>query len=397
VAEYVYYSVLFYSILAPGLGLMVPMLAGGMLLALATFCLIWLGTRATAVLATLRLPLACALSFLVVEATVHDGSIIAGFPRVFITWILGLVIVQSLNLRRGFLHRGALVLFAMGLITLPYLIFGALDQRGSVDSMVAGDFNNSNGLGGWFGFCCLYFTITSVETKRYAVRVASSLAAVGCLYVVGLSVSRGALLGTAIGITIALRRLLRRGFVPLLIVIVFSGIIFNLGVFDQIIAQYGVRASEETGRFLVWPLALERFFSSPLLGVGAENLDTYVPSRQTAITPHNSFIWFALSSGVLPLALFVGCWIRAARNAISSGERLTDGPYLLPLLAFTFVMTMSGDLAFMQPWSVMTFCVAMASHRSDGVVLRRLIRPQTRSTFGHAHAQAGFLSAHRRP
>ena len=57
----------------------------------------------------------------------------------------------------------------------------------------------------------------------------------GCLYIVGLTVSRGALLATAIGITIALRRLLRRGFIPLLVFIILSGIAYTFGVFDRMI------------------------------------------------------------------------------------------------------------------------------------------------------------------
>jgi hypothetical protein len=357
------------------------MLAGAALLMLAALVLIGMGPRAVADLAPLKLPVVCALSFLIVEGAVHGGSVLTGFPRLFITWMLGLIIVQSLSLRRDFLHRGALALSLIGFTTVPYLTLGAADQRVSVDAMMSGDFNNSNGLGGWFGFCCLYFTVTGIETKRHEVRVAASLAALACLYIVGLSVSRGALLGTLVGMTIALRRLLRRGFIPVLIALVFSGIVYNLGVFDEIISRYVTRAGEESGRFLVWPVAVERFFSAPLLGVGSADVGSYVPSRDTVITPHNSFIWFALASGVLPLALFVAWWVRAARTALSSGERPVVGPYLLPLLVHTFTMTMVGDLAFMQPWGLITLCVAMAAPtpyaRRPAVAQRRGLLPNT--------------------
>src|SRR6266699_5230153 len=49
IVEYAYYALLFYSMLAPGLGILVPMLAGGMLLGLAAFCVIRLEPQGTAV------------------------------------------------------------------------------------------------------------------------------------------------------------------------------------------------------------------------------------------------------------------------------------------------------------------------------------------------------------
>src|SRR4030095_10995287 len=137
------------------------------------------------------------------------------------------------------------------------------------------------------------------ETRLTEVRVAATLAAVGCLSIVGLSVSRGSLLGTALGITLALRRLLRRGFVPLLAFIIFCGIMSTFGVFDSMISHYTKRGTEESGRGLVWPVAIERFLSSPLLGVGASRLSTYVPKTRQSMTTHNSFIYVALTSGVL--------------------------------------------------------------------------------------------------
>lgn len=383
IVEYTYYALLFYSMIAPSIGIFVPILAGGMLLVLAAFCVIRLGSRATAVYAPLRLLLACAISFLVVELMVHDASITESLPRAFITWILALIIIQSLYLRQGLLHRYALALFSLGLTTLPYLIVkglgsGTMRDRVAVDrSAIAGDFNNSNGLGAWFGFYCLYFVIVSIETKRNGVRVASSLAAVGCLYVVGLSVSRGALVATVIGITIAFRGLLKRGFVPLLVFIILSGIMYNCGVFDQIISHYTTRGVEDTGREAVWPIAIERILSSPLLGVGGANTATYVPHAQKLVEPHNSFIYFALSSGVLPFALFVACWIRAAQNAFSYDEPLADGPFRLPLLIYTLMNTLVGDLAFMAPWGILTFVVAMASstrYGGRGLVVYRVRR-----------------------
>jgi len=389
--------------LAPGLGILVPMLAAGMLVVLAAFCVHRLGSRATTVYASLKLPLACGLSYLVVQSIAHGASLMDENGRSFITWMLTLIIVQSLCLRRGFLHRCVFALFIMGLITLPYLIFwgsgvGSMYERAAISrgEMITGDVNNANGLGAWFGFCCLYCIIVSMETKRHGVRVVSSLAALGCLFIVGLTVSRGTLLALAIGTTFAFRSLLRRGFVPLLVFLLLSWIISSFGIFDQIIDHYIARGMEETGRSLVWPVAIERFLSAPLLGVGAAGANLHVPRFSKQLTPHNGFLYFALSSGVLPLAFFVAWWMRAAQNAFSCGARPDDGPFRLPLLAYAFVNMMFGDLAFMVPWSTVAIVVAMVPNTLYGarcLVVHREVSDGQRS--GH-HIEARPLIAHRR-
>jgi O-antigen ligase len=362
VTEYAYYLVLFYGMLAPALGIGVPYAAGGLLLLLAAFCASRLGNRARAVFAPLKLLLGCAVSFLVVDVIVHGGSLLAGTPRMFITWILGIVIVSSLCLRPGFPHRLTRVLWVMGLSTLPFLISGQLDMRASVDTAIAGDFNNPNGLGGWFGFCCIYFTVLAIDRGRPWVRAASSVAAVICLYIVGLSVSRGALLGTTVGLLVAVRRLLGRGFVPVLVLSIVAGSLYLSGLFDPIVSRYAGRATQETGRFLVWPEAFQRFVSSPLLGVGAAHVETYVPSTHEMLTPHNTFLWFGLASGVVSLLLFIAWWVKASRTAVALDRHGHDGQFRLPLLMHTLVITAVGDLGFMQPWGILAFCVAVSSN-----------------------------------
>jgi hypothetical protein len=382
--EYAYYALFYYGTVAYYLGVSISGLAGVMQLALAAFCIICLGSRATVVYTALRLPLACSLAIVIIQFTFYDESIkTGGEARHFIDWILVLIIFQSLYLRRGFLHRCVLVFFSMGLLGLPHLRTTAVSYgRFAVDPNAGVGFTNANGLGEWFGFFCLYFTIVGLESKRTGVRVASSLAAVGCLLIAGLSVSRGALMGTALGITIALRRVLRRGFVPLLVFIILSGILYTFGVFDRMIVHYTARAMEETGRSLIWPVAIERFLSSPLIGVGGANVSVYVPGTGKWWMPHNSFIQTALVSGVLPLALFVASWIRAAQNAFSSSAQLADGPFRLPLLVFAFVGTMVGGGIF-QPYGNLAFVVALASSTPYGgrrLVVRRVEKASAGST-----------------
>src|SRR5205085_702143 len=80
---------------------------------------------------------------------------------------------------------------------------------------------------------------------------------------------------------------------------------YTSGMFEHSTELYEKRAFLETGRFLVWPLALGRFISSPFIGVGLKNIATYIPSVQTSVTPHNGVLLLALSSGVVPLGFFL--------------------------------------------------------------------------------------------
>jgi O-antigen ligase len=286
------------------------------------------------------------------------------------------MIVQSLSLRPGFLHRFACVAFVIGLTALPHLesmsskhglVRMHLERTDAISTLA-----NANGLAAWFGFCCVYFTIVGFETKRMAVRVTSWLAAVGCLYVVGLTVSRGPLLASAIAIIVTLRRLLKRSFLPVLVLIGLGCVIYELEIFTPIATSYAARATENTGRLNVWPLVIERFLSSPLLGVGVSNVGTYVPSKGRVITPHNNFLYLALASGVVPLIFFLGYWIRTARRVFGANiEQVSDAPFRIPLFTYAFLIALQLNTSFMFAWMVVTLCVVSSAPRRLYWVKRR--------------------------
>ena len=70
----------------------------------------------------IKFALGCAVSVLLLQVLVFDESLLAGgFMRGFLTWILGLIVIQSLSFRKGFFHRFALVAFLIGCGTLPFL------------------------------------------------------------------------------------------------------------------------------------------------------------------------------------------------------------------------------------------------------------------------------------
>jgi O-antigen ligase len=269
-----------------------------------------------------------------------------------------------------------------------------------VDRAISGLLSNPNGLAEWFGFCAVYFAIFGLETKRGLLRTALWLAAVGCLFIVGLTVSRGAMLATAVAIVVGFRRIFRRGFLPVLLLIILAWVTYESGLFGQSASLYAERSTEETGRFLLWPLAIERFFSSPLIpliGVGASDVATYVPLKGEDLTPHNSFIYFGLSSGVVPLAFFIAFFIRGVRRSFSNVEQLEDGPFRMPFLIFTFVSSLLGDLGFMTPYGLLALIVGIGPGTDQIHRVLVVHRSAKRERAYGRPSEAANLMARRRP
>lgn len=392
--EYGYYCSILYSILAPALGISVGFLGAGILTVLAALCVLYIGPRVMTFYSRIFFPLGCALSLIILQILFHNESLLSDHIRPFITWMLALIVVQSLSLRQGFLQRFGFAVFLIGLMLLPYL---RMDYTGTAEYQRAGlqegvGLANPNDLATWFGFCALYFAIVGMEMRRVTMRIASWLTAVGCLYVVGLTVSRGTLLAFAIGSIVAFRRLLKRGFLPLLLLFALSWVLYESGIFDRMTASYNARATEESGRLLVWPLVIERFLQSPFIGVGVSDLYTYVPDKNRAITPHNGFLYIALASGIVPLMFLMCYWWRAARGAFrTQGVQTAEAPFCLPLLLYAFLITMEGNLPFMKPWAIAALAMAIAAGSPYGVrevVMRRRTRKGRDQHEGRRHSDA---------
>src|SRR5438034_9929413 len=91
--EYAYYLSLLFSALAPALGLEIPFVAGGMILIVSAICIRQVRSSAKVVYSPIGFLLACAMSFLFIQIAVHGESIMGGTVRVFIIWILQLIII----------------------------------------------------------------------------------------------------------------------------------------------------------------------------------------------------------------------------------------------------------------------------------------------------------------
>ena len=182
-------------------------------------------------------------------------------------------------------------------------------------------------------------------------------------------------MAVAIAIALAFRSLLRHGFMPILLVVTVLGVTYASGLFEQATSHYLERGTEETGRGPLWPAATQRFLASPLVGVGVSNIATYMPERRDPIaSPHNSFLYFALSSGILPLSFFIVFWIQAVRASFSHVGRLGDGVFRIPFLVFAFSSAMLGDLGFLSPWGLLAISVGAGSGICYGTDRAPLIR-----------------------
>jgi hypothetical protein len=306
--------------------------------------------------------------------------------RQMVNWIFALISVQSLLLRRGFFHRFAIAAAIIGVLLLRYLNLDYVNagdlERAGLDTGVG--FANPNDLAAWFGFCCLYFAVVAIETRRTIVRTCAALAGLGFLYFVGLTVSRGTLMAVGISGVVALRHPLKRGFIPLLLLTVAATGIFYSGVFDREIGLYVTRGTEDTGRLTAWPVMIKRIIDAPLVGVGADEVLTYIPEDGHETSPHNAFIYIALAAGAFPFMLFVGYWVKAAWGAHEQSRiGMRDGPFQLPLLIYTFINACLGVGVFMYPWAIVTLCHVMEQRSrrplTDQIAGRRtVVRSQGR-------------------
>jgi O-antigen ligase len=380
--EYGYYLTTAYIILGGYFGLEIPLLAAGLTVTLASLCLYHFGLNAKIVLAPVALLLAAMITSIGVQIVVYDTPFLDGYTTRSILWVAGTIIVQSLLLRPGFLCRCSIVLLVLGVIPLRELTFGgggggAVEQA-RLDVAVQGNLSHPAGLAYWFGFCVLFFAIAGLEEKRVRIQILYWTAAVGSLLVVALTVERGPLLAVAVALTIALRRILKVGFVPVLLLLILTGIVLESGLFADSAEQYQTRGLEDTGRLTIWALVIDRILESPLVGVGATNVGSQVAAG-VFLAPHNAFLYFALASGVVPFALFLGFWLRAGLVSLihRNGSGSALDVFRLPFLIYGFAYFMLGD-GSPDPWVLLILSVVaghgILQHVSRIAVLRRIGR-----------------------
>jgi len=257
-----------------------------------------------------------------------------------------LMIIQSLCLRRGFAFRFPLVLLGIGLVTLPFINFDRGEmEMARVEIAVQGALTHPAGFAEWFGFLAIFFTVVGVESRRATWRIAARLLALGCLFIVTLSIERGPLFACALAVTVACRRILNRGFMPTMALATLACVVYSGGVFNQAYENYSTRGLEDTGRPELWETTIDRIWQSPFFGVGESRV--LIPLGKKMVPPHNSFLHFAISSGMVPTLFFLAFWIQATWKSIFHEEHSENQPFRLPYLVYALTGLMLGDVGFM--------------------------------------------------
>lgn len=358
-----YSFVVFYAVLGAPLGLTVGNVGVGILMLLVLGLYVAeAGNSIFIILKQINWALASGVSYLLIQFLIHDESTSQLYVRNVGIWIPSLIVVQWLVGREQFLHRFAFVTIALGFAMLPYMNLngGGAYQRFGLDSEVG--FGNPNDLGCWYGFGSLYLALAGFGARTTAMRIFCWICSLVCLYLITLTISRSPLIGMAAAMLVASRRLFKESF-PLLLLL--GGLTYGamvLGVFDVALKSYGIRASEETGRFQIWPILLEKFLNSALVGVGASHAGAIGP-RGDYITAHNGFLLIGVASGIVPVVLFLGQWVKAAVAAMRAYvENWPGSEFQLPLLVYALLITNTGNQSFMAPWAIVCLALPLALH-----------------------------------
>lgn len=357
------FFVLIYANLGPAYGVAIPMAGAALTAGLALLCLLHFGSYSMGAFRPIRLALACGVSVLLIQGMIFQESIKDGEMRSYVTWILNLLIIQTLSFRKGFLHRFSLIAFIIGIATLPFLkVYVATDEMIRVGGEGGVALGNPNYFGMWFGFCAIYFFVSGLEARNYLIRTLSWAFGVFSLYLMALSVSRASLLGVAIATVIAFQKVLKRSFLPILGFLILGWLLYLSGIFDSLIGYYLNRGTEETGRSRLWSWAFSGFLDSWWIGVGLSNALITDGSSGKAYGPHNSFLYIAFSSGIIPLIFYIGYLFRVVKGALlARAQRESDSPYKLPFVSFALLNLMVADGVFMSPWHIMAFSAAIGT------------------------------------
>ena len=124
IIEYGYFFSIFYVILGVPLGISITLLGFGLLTILAGLCILRAGSRIFTIYKPLVFPLTFGIFFIALQLFFHGESLMErGYLRSFVPWMLNIIIVYPLTLRKGFLNRFALVALAVGLLALTFMAF----------------------------------------------------------------------------------------------------------------------------------------------------------------------------------------------------------------------------------------------------------------------------------
>ena len=77
-------------------------------------------------------------------------------------------------------------------------------------------------------------------------------------------------------------------------------------------------------------------------------------------TPHNSFLYFALTSGMVPFFLWVGILVASRLEFYFCTDEGDEGVFQLPILLYILINSMLGDISS-DPWVLLSLSVGAGS------------------------------------
>lgn len=364
--EYIWYINLAYAILGKALNIIIPSVGGAIWLVLAATCVLSVGVQNLRVYKPVAWALGSGVLVVSIQLLFHEQSSMAVHEVIdCIAWMAMLITAQALALRPGFLQRFGLVAFAIGLAVVPFI---QVRSSGNVMRAWASGtgIGNPNGLGMWFGFCTVYFVFLGFHSQKLILRTVFWTVAVGCLFMVLLSVSRGPLLAILLACIAGLSSVLKRGYVALLSLALLLYFVYLSGVFDDWVDFYFSRGTEETGRGLLWSVGVERFLDAPWIGYGLGDIKVSKGGNYL-VNPHNGLLHIALGTGILPLTCFMIYMAKAVIGALRMMRTECGGEaaFIPPLVVFALIEIMTLDYAFMSPWVVVVFGLAARTGQMD--------------------------------
>lgn len=354
--EYAWYVSLTYATVGEPWGVSIPIAGAGLLVILTMACVYYVGDRVFEVYAPASWALCTGIVVIAINYVFYDVYPLGGTLS-FVNWICTMLIAHVLLLRPEFFRRFALVAFAIGVCSLP--LISVRNVGGIVRAWGAGGMSNPNVLGMWFGFCALFFLFWGLQAKKTIVRASSWAAALGALYIVFLSVSRGAMVGIILACVIGLRSTLKQYFLPFLSVVLVFLVVYASGVFDELIDQFVTRGTVESGREKLWAQGIPRVLDSPWIGVSEDDVKMPLPNGLYT-TPHNGLLHIALSAGIGPLICYLIYLARVGAGTLRMMWKMNYAEDLVlpPLVVFGMFQMMVSDYAFMSAWDVVVFALA---------------------------------------
>lgn len=243
--------------------------------------------------------------------------------------VLEQIISTPQALRRTLTAVYVSTLFPLG-YTLVLLLLGnpPSEDKGSF-LRLTGPFSQSTTFGRYLAFMIIFgLAVFPYLGRRAKVAVGSALGLSGVFLL--LTLTRGALVGAAVGIVVVLVVQRRKRVLWGMLVAVVAALVFVPGLagrMSEVTASRDVGAAP-TGNTLVWRLdywteVLPLANSNPITGIGL-NMTQYNTSAEKQ--PHNDFIRAYVETGILGLSTYVGSlWALVAlgRRAVNRAARGT--------------------------------------------------------------------------